>query len=110
MRQLTCSANSVPAGTPSIFATVCPSTISETACASLPLSATVLAIRVAVPKNAPCGSPEMNRAAISVSEFGAKHDRALPAKAITMNTMTSRFGRILRPNTSISVPTHTPMA
>ena len=49
-RQDIASASKVPAGTPSILATVWPITIMDTACASLPLSASVLAISVAVPK------------------------------------------------------------
>lgn len=84
--------------------------MAETACASLPLSATVLAISVAVPKNAPWGSPEMKRAASSMGALAENADRALPTKAIAMNMMISCFGGILRPNTRISVPMHTPIA
>ena len=83
--------------------------MAETACASLPLSATVLAISVAVPKNAP-GSPEMKRAVSSMGALTENADRTLPTKAITMNMMISCFGGILRPNTRISVPMHTPIA
>ena len=104
------SASRVPAGTPSILATVWPVTIIETDCASLPLSANVFAISVAVPKNAPCGSPEMKRATNSMGEFTEIALSVLPANAITMNSMMRFFGGTLRPNTRISVPKHTPIA
>ena len=76
----------------------------------MPLSARVLAIRVAVPKNAPWGRPEMNRATISIVALTDSADIALPTRAMTMNRMMRFFGGTLRPNTRISVPMHTPIA
>ena len=104
------SAINVPAGTPSMFATVWPVTIIETACASLPLSAKVLAMSVAVPKKAPWGRPAMKRAAMSIGEFNDTALSRLPASAIAMNRTMSLFGGTRRPKTSISVPMHTPIA
>ena len=109
-RQDSISASRVPAGTPNMLATVWPVTIIETDCASLPLSARVLAISVAVPKNAPCGSPEMKRAVSSMGEFTATVLNVLPTSAMIMNRMMRFFGGTLRPNTRISVPKHTPIA
>ena len=109
-RQERNSAIKVPAGTPNILAKVCPVTIMDTACASLPLSARVLAISVAVPKNAPCGRPEMNRAMTSMAALAENAENRLPIKAITMNAIMRSFGGTLRPNTRINVPKHTPMA
>ena len=108
-RQDIASASNVPAGTPSMLATVWPITIMDTDCASLPLSASVLAISVAVPKNAPCGRPEMKRATSSIGEQETALS-VLPTNAMAMNRMMRCFGGTLRPNTRISVPTHTPMA
>ncbi len=93
-----------------MLATVCPVTIIETDCASLPLSANVFAISVAVPKNAPCGRPEMKRAASSMGALMETALSVLPTSAIAMNRMMRFFGGTLRPNTRISVPTHTPIA
>ena len=104
------SAIKVPAGTPSILATVWPVTITDTACASLPLSAKVLAMSVAVPKNAPCGRPAMKRATISVAALTENAEARLPISAIAINNMMRFFGGTLRPNTRISVPKHTPIA
>ena len=96
-----CSASSVPAGTPSMFATVCPVTMDATARASLPLRASSLAT---------CGRPARKRAPTSIGAFTAMALKALPAQAMTMNMTINVRGGILRPNTSISVPTHTPIA
>ena len=52
----------------------------------------------------------MKRAASSMGALTENADRTLPTKAITMNMMISCFGGILRPNTRISVPMHTPIA
>lgn len=109
-RQERNSAIRVPAGTPSILATVCPVTITDTACASLPFSARVLAMSVAVPKNAPCGRPATNRATTSMAALTENAEARLPTKAITINNMMRSFGGTLRPNTRISVPKHTPIA
>ena len=85
-------------------------TIIDTDCASLPLSANVLAISVAVPKNAPCGKPEMKRAANNMGELNETALNVLPTSAMIMNRIMRFFGGTLRPNTRISVPTHTPIA
>ena len=103
-------ASSVPPGTPSMFATVCPSTMMETARPSRPGSANSFATMVAVPKNAPCGRPDTKRAATSTSAFGARDAAALPATMSATNPSSSRFGGTRRPNTRNSVPTHTPRA
>ena len=109
-RHVMCSASNVPAGTPSMFATVCPVTMAETARASLPFCASSFAISVAVPKNAPCGRPARNRAVMSIGAFTAAALNALPAKAMIMKMTMRVRGGILRPNTRMSVPTHTPIA
>ena len=76
----------------------------------MPLSANVLAISVAVPKNAPCGKPEMKRAANNMGELNETALNVLPTSAMIMNRIMRFFGGTLRPNTRISVPTHTPIA
>ncbi len=109
-RQLTSPASSVPKGTPSVFASVWPRTMTATAWFSRPFSAMALAAMVAVPKNAPLGMPEMKRATVSVAASGASAAIALPAQHSSMKAMSRRFGSIRWPNTRMSVPKHTPTA
>ena len=104
------AASSVPPGTPTMFATVCPSTMMDTAWPSRPGSASSRATMVAVPKNAPCGSPDTKRAATSASALGAQAAAALPTATSATNPSSSRFGGTRRPNTRNRVPAHTPNA
>ena len=84
--------------------------MTATAWLSRPFSAMALAAMVAVPKNAPCGMPEMKRATVSVVALGAAAAIALPAQHSSMKAMSRRLGSTLWPNTRMSVPKHTPMA
>ena len=81
-----------------------------TARLSWPFSARAFATIVAVPKNAPCGMPEMKRATASVAALGARAAIALPAQHSSMKAMSSFFGAMLWPKTRMSVPKHTPIA
>jgi len=56
----------VPNGTPNRLAMVIPAIIIETASEPFPLSANLSATMEPTPKYAPCGSPEMKRAASNI--------------------------------------------
>ena len=52
----------------------------------------------------------MKRPTMSIGELSATALSRLPTSVIAMNSRMSFFGGTRRPKTSISVPTHTPMA
>ncbi len=72
----------VPSGTPITLATVMPAIISDTARAVFPSSATFSATIEPTPKNAPWGSPEMNRKASITPYDGASAVKRLPSRII----------------------------
>ena len=52
----------------------------------------------------------MKRAANNMGELNETALNVLPTSAMIMNRIMRFFGGTLRPNTRISVPTHTPIA
>ena len=109
-RQLSMPASRVPNGTPTVFASDWPSTINATAWPSRPFSAMALAAMVAVPKNAPCGRPDIKRATVNVVALGEVAAKTLPAKHSNIKSISSFLGATLWPKTRIRVPKHTPIA
>lgn len=98
----------VPANTSSILVTAYPVVTTDTACASSPSSARILAMSVAMPKNVSYDRPATGRATTSMAVLTEDAEIRLLTKAVTVNNMVRSFSGTLRPNARINVPEHMP--
>lgn len=100
----------VPSGTHTRFAMDIPAHTNDTQNACFPSGANLVATSVATPKYAPCGTPDMNRAASSISYDTEDIDNAAPTNIIPLSAMSMFFNRNLWANGSSMAPKHTPSA
>ncbi len=110
-RQPRCCPSAVPAGTPTMLATVSPRNIRDTARPARSGATSREATTAPTPKSAPCGSPARNRAANSRPKLGAKAEARLPTTNNPDSISSSLLcGRRAPMPVSTGAPTTTPSA
>lgn len=110
-RQPNCCPSAVPAGTPTMLATVRPRNIIDTARAARSCATSLEATTAPTPNSAPCGSPARTRAANSSSKFGASAEATFPTTNTPVSISSSRLCGTRAPiAVSSGAPTTTPRA
>lgn len=100
----------VPSGTHIRLAMDMPAHTSDTQKACFPSGANLTATSVATPKYAPCGNPDIKRAATSIGYDVDSIESAAPRNIIPLSTISIFFNENLCANGSNNAPMHTPSA